>query len=198
MIITLIIDVSGSMYDKLKETQKGVRTLAKQNPKALFNLIEFGTNDGVEVIYKKKKAKKLLSYKAKSISSTPMWDGIGTGLSLIDIDEKNMVVIITDGDENTSTDWKTMHIKPLLKAQEAAGVELIYMGVDVNTVEIQESLGIRSHRIMSYNNTSVGANAAFDVAASFADSVDMDMSSADIDCALDRKSAELDDIKIAK
>ena len=164
MVITLIVDVSASMYDKEESSTKGIREIVKDNPDTRFNLIEFGGRNGVEVVYKKKKAKKLKNYKLKSKGNTPMWDGIGEGLSLIDLDDKNLVVVVTDGEENASITWDGKFVKPLLTAQEKAGVEFLFLGADPKSIEIAKAAGFRGHRIQSFNNSSIGADAAFSLA----------------------------------
>ena len=183
-VITLIIDVSGSMSSKRASTTEGVQGIVSENQDARFNLVEFGTREGVEIVHKKKKAKKLKNYKGKAFSSTPLWDGIGAGLSLIDHEDENIIMIITDGMENSSSKWTQEHVKPLLQAVEAAGADMIFLGADPNAIEAAQHAGIRSARTFSFMDSDAGNISAYDISANMAHAkfrMDRDQSQIDTD-----------------
>lgn len=195
MKITLIVDVSASMTDKAEESTEGIRGLVKDNPKAKYTLVEFGSRDGVKVIFEGKTARKLARYKLKPQSNTPMIDGIGKGLSLLDHDDKNLVIIVTDGEENASHKWKMDHLRPLIAANEAAGTEFIFLGADVRSLEFADNIGIRGGRQFSFMDSDKGANAAYKVANVAASRFATGNVSYDLDTHIDAMVAKTKDIK---
>lgn len=160
--ITIIVDISSSMHGKHEEASEGVQKIALDNPDAKFTLIEFGSK--AEVVFKAKKAKKLLNYKMDPDGMTAMWDGIGAGLSLLNHDNSNLVVVVTDGQENASNKWTQTHVKPLLKAATAAQVEFLFLGADPNAIELAKASGIKHSRVHAFRNTKEGTDAAFSIA----------------------------------
>ena len=196
MKITLIVDVSASMTDKAEESTEGIRGLVKDNPKAKYTLVEFGgTNDPVKVVFEGKTARKLTKYKLKPQSNTPMLDGIGKGLSLIDHDDKNLVIIVTDGEENASHSWKIDQLKPLIAANEAAGTEFIFLGADVRSLEFADHVGIRTGRQFAFAANASGANAAYKVANVAAQRMSSGSVFMDLDTHLDAEVSKTKDIK---
>ena len=88
--------------------------------------------------------------------STAMNDAIGTAVTeigkwLSDMPEeerpsKNLIVIMTDGEENSSQEYSLQQVKDMIKEQtEKYSWEFIYLGTDITTTEYAEDLGI-NHR----------------------------------------------------
>lgn len=192
-IVSLIVDVSGSMSGEAKEATEGIRNIAKQNPDARFNLIEFGTfkDDTVQTIFEKVKAKKLMKYTLKAQAGTPMWDGIGQGLSLLDPKDDNFIVIVTDGGENMSQKWTGMHIKPLIKALEASSNEFLFIGADVEALEDLTDAGFNINRIYTGNNTGVSYNFAASVTS-------MDASGDELSDLIYKKANTTEGVELSK
>ena len=142
MKITMIIDCSGSMSGKDKEFTAGIRKIVKDNKSAKFNLVEFESS--VEIVAEDMPGKrwKLSRYTLKPRGMTAMYDGIGEGLSLIDLDEKNLIVIVTDGLENASSEWNSKQVKLLLEAYQKAGAEVLFMGAGMDAFKASDDLGI--------------------------------------------------------
>ena len=161
MKITLIVDRSGSMIDKAGVSTQGINELItshKKNKEVRFNLIEF--DNEIKVVAKDKK--KIKGYELIPRGSTAMYDGIGEALSMLNLDEKNLVVIVTDGYENSSRTWSQVHINPLIKAMEKAGVEFIFLGAGIDAFKEANSLGINpGSSIQMTRNTAGNFQAAF-------------------------------------
>ena len=88
--------------------------------------------------------------------STAMNDAIGTAVTeigkwLSDMPEeerpsKNLIVIMTDGEENSSKEYSLQQVKDMIKEQiEKYSWEFIYLGTDITTTEYAEDLGIIHH-----------------------------------------------------
>lgn len=86
---------------------------------------------------------------------TAMFDGIGmaidnvgkwlAGLDESERPEKNLIVIMTDGEENSSHKYSSNQIKEMIKHQEDKyNWSFVYMGTDITTTEYAESIGIKN------------------------------------------------------
>lgn len=100
---------------------------------------------------------------------TAMNDGIGkaidsTGKWLSEMDEserpsKVMVVVMTDGFENNSTDYTITQIKDMIKHQEDVySWTFVYLGTDITDTKAAEDLGINNTAYMSKKNISDAFN----------------------------------------
>ena len=117
---------------------------------------------------------------------TRLYDGIGTAVDdigkwLSNMDEserpsKNLIVIITDGGENSSTEYRLKDIKDRIKEQtEKYSWDFIYLGNDLSDAKDANDIGIRYRGFTTkkkfYNNYDVISTGvtAYRCAASVAD-----------------------------
>ena len=138
MHISLIIDCSGSMSGQEDVVTEQVRDLIKKNTDkdTRFTLIEFDST--VKVVAKKNKGtiKKFKNYKMETRGMTALFDAVGKASEFIDPAEKNMVFIITDGLENSSEEWTSAHVVPLIKAWEATETtDVTFIGSGLDAME---------------------------------------------------------------
>jgi hypothetical protein len=86
--------------------------------------------------------------------STALYDAIGETLApradTLSPDERGVVVIATDGEENASTDWTLARVKELLDRCERSGAwTIVYLGVSVEHFTAEQharqssSVGVR-------------------------------------------------------
>lgn len=102
------------------------------------------------------------------IGSTALYDAIGFGIEKINAVQKStqkdfkankvICVITTDGMENASQKYKVMDIKKLIEAQKEMGWEFVFLGANMDAVEIADDLGINQNRAVTFNNDSEGIN----------------------------------------
>jgi len=108
---------------------------------------------------------------------TAMNDGIGTAIDKIgkwlsDMPEeerpsKNLIVIMTDGEENSSKEYTLRQVQEMIKHQtEKYNWTFVYMGMDISNAKAAEDLGIKSrsfstkmgtHMYKNYSNISEAA-----------------------------------------
>ena len=108
---------------------------------------------------------------------TAMNDGIGTAIDKIgkwlsDMPEeerpsKNLIVIMTDGEENVSREYTLAKVQEMIKHQtEKYDWTFVYMGMDISNAKAAEDLGIKSRSFSTkmgnhmYKNYSNISNAA--------------------------------------
>ena len=99
----------------------------------------------------------------KPRGGTPMYDGIGkvvgrteSALEGIEGSPEVLLVIITDGDENTSKEFKQHEIKALLETKEGQGWSTIYLGANQDAWAVGSSLGINAGNVKAYSATVAG------------------------------------------
>lgn len=96
---------------------------------------------------------------------TAMNDGIGTAIDEIgkwlnampeeERPEKNLIVIITDGEENSSREYTIEKIKDMIKHQtEKYDWSFIYMGTDVTNTSYANSIGVKGSYTSRSNHMS--------------------------------------------
>jgi uncharacterized protein YegL len=100
---------------------------------------------------------------------TAMNDGIGIAIDKIgkwlnDMPEeerpsKNLIVIMTDGEENASREYKLAKVQEMIKHQtEKYNWSFIYMGMDITNKKTADDLGISSRSFSSKSSGSVYKN----------------------------------------
>jgi hypothetical protein len=111
----------------------------------------------------------------KADGGTPLRDAIGKSIGFTDdilqripSDENPdaLMVIITDGGENTSQDYGAGLIKEMIAAREEAGWTFIYMGANQDSWSETQNLGFKQGNVMNYAAHDIKEGAFAKVAAS--------------------------------
>lgn len=171
--VAFIIDSSGSMsgsesdviggFKKTIEEQKAVK-----DGECIVTLYEFASD--VKQVYLGKTLDKVEDLDYKVGGMTRLYDGIGTAVDdigkwLAKMDEserpsKNLIVIITDGGENSSTEYRLKDIKDRIKEQtEKYSWDFIYLGNGLSDAKDANDIGIKYRGFTTkkkfYNNYDV-------------------------------------------
>lgn len=84
---------------------------------------------------------------------------------------KNMIIIITDGEENSSTEFKKDQIKQMIKHQkEKYNWEFVFLGANQDSFSEAGGLGIKRSSTMNYKANSRGIKMAFGSISNYAKS----------------------------
>ena len=161
--ITLVVDRSGSMATLRADAQGGINTLLDEqfdlDGKLTVTLVEFDT----EIDTVKRMAKDSFEYTLVPRGGTALFDAVGqeivrTGEDLARLRKserpaKVLFVVVTDGEENSSHEYKSAQIKELVKHQENKyNWQFQFIGADQSAWQA-DGLGMRGY---SYANTSLG------------------------------------------
>jgi uncharacterized protein YegL len=187
--VAFIIDSSGSMSGSEKDVIGGFKkTIEEQKAvkdgECIVTLYEFASD--VKQVYLGKALDKVEDLEYRVGGMTRLYDGIGTAVDnigkwLSNMDEserpsKNLIVIITDGGENSSTEYRLKDIKDRIKEQtEKYSWDFIYLGNDLSDAKDANDIGIRYRGFTTkkkfYNNYDVISTGvtAYRCAASVAD-----------------------------
>lgn len=167
--LVFIIDKSGSMSGLENETIKGFNELLnkqkKQNDKALITTIFFNTT--MQFINERKdinEVKEITLNDYRVGGCTALLDAIGNAINYIlnnQINDKeneynNMVVIITDGLENSSLEFSYEKINSLINKKQKEDWQFIFLGANIDVIKEANKMGIASDNAVSYNNDEKG------------------------------------------
>lgn len=158
--IYFVLDRSGSMASCIDDTIGGFNHFVNQqkldNPKGTMSLFLF-SND-IKNIYENKNIKDVekLTYKTYVPSgSTSLLDAIGETIKKADTSHKPLVVILTDGQENSSKSYTLLHIKDLIEMKKKGGWEFVFLGANQDAIETGGHLGIPEQSAMTFNQENV-------------------------------------------
>ena len=170
--LCFIIDESGSMYGSTSDVIGGFNKMIEEQKsikdgKVTVSLYTF--NGHVNEHYIGRDINDLPKFKYSCGGCTAMNDGIGTAIDnvgkwLYEIDvngeempSKTIVVVMTDGEENSSKEYTLKQIQDKIKEQtEKYSWEFIYQGCDITSSKVADELGFKfkaySSRKMFSNN----------------------------------------------
>lgn len=169
LTIHVVLDRSGSMNCIRTETIGAfngyVEKVRKDSPDSVVSLTLFDKLDGaanVDTIIDAKPIKEVQPLTEKDFEPrgwTPLYDAIGKVVAKLDEAKgKNKVlVILTDGHENASTEFTRDAIKKLLDdRQEKKDWLVIYLGANQDAFAVGAGIGIAVANSMNYDTKNIG------------------------------------------
>lgn len=157
MDIIFIMDRSGSMGGSEKDTIGGFNSfIQKEIKKDLETYVTTILFDHeYEVLYKRKPIHEVTELTDKEYwvrGTTALLDAIGKTINTLDkeIDNKALVVIMTDGYENASSEYSKQQIKNLIENHKW---EFIYIGADIDSYGEATNFGFKRSRIANYKKS---------------------------------------------
>jgi len=152
--MVVLLDRSGSMEKILNDTIGGFNTFLRQQKeqreaRIRFSLTLFSTNNPeIEERYSDvdiNEVEELNTQNYRPLGGTPLWDAIGATINKL-ADKKDLLfVIITDGEENSSKEYKTEAVKKIIEQQEKeANWQFLYLGVGLDNFDDATNVGIKS------------------------------------------------------
>lgn len=157
--LVFVIDKSGSMYPSKDDVIGGFnKTIEEQraNKEGKVTVSLFTFNGEVKQAYLGIDINDIEKFHYSPDGMTAMNDGIGTAIDkvgnwLYDRDKKGeelpgktLVVVMTDGMENSSREYTLKQVQDKIKEQtEKYSWEFIYMGTDITTSKAADDLGFK-------------------------------------------------------
>ncbi len=175
--IVFILDKSGSMSGFEADTIGGFNSLIKKQKElegeALVSLVLFNNNS--EVVYDRvplKQVEQLTARQYYPSGCTALLDAVGDAIHHIgnihkyarneDVPEKTLFVITTDGLENASHRYSYGQIKELIKKEtEKHGWDFLFLGANINALDIAEDMGIDPLHASNYKQDNLGIELTF-------------------------------------
>ena len=163
--VYVILDRSSSMQSCQFATQSGFNEYVeklKQDKKTDYRLWLTQFNESVEKTYEGVKLDGVeLNYQPNGM--TALYDAVcGTLKGIEDAKAKSIVVIMTDGEENSSKEFKQADMNALIKKLEAKkNWTFVYLGANQDAIKTAVSFGISAGNAATFNSTTGGMGATF-------------------------------------
>jgi len=178
--LVFILDRSGSMGGLEADTIGGfngmIEKQKKEEGEAYVSTILFYNES--EVIHDRVKLSEIRPMTEEDYyvrGCTALLDAIGDAVKHIsnihkyarpeDVPAHTMFVITTDGMENASRRYTYKEIKKLIGKQKELGWEFLFIGANIDAVEVAERVGISKERTANYVSDSVGTSMVFQALA---------------------------------
>lgn len=172
--ISVVMDRSGSMQSIKTDTEGGFNAFIqaqKELPgEATVSMTIF--DNVIDVIHDFVNIKDLPVFKLEPRNMTALLDAIGVTInnlatkldSLEDSEkpEKVIFVIITDGAENASHEYKLEAISNMIKTQtDDAKWEFVFLGANQDAISVASNMGIVASKSMTYAANSKGVESSY-------------------------------------
>lgn len=158
--IVFVIDESGSMGSSRNDVIGGFNAFIddqKKEKEGDVNVSLYTFASDVKTVFSNRNIAEVPNLTEKSYhpgGSTSLNDAVGkaineTGSELAAMDEAErpsvvMMVIMTDGEENTSKEFKSSQIRDMIKHQtDKYNWKFIYLGTDITTTRMADDMGIK-------------------------------------------------------
>lgn len=173
--LVMILDKSGSMHGLEADTIGGFNAMIEKEKKLGIDVrvttVLF--NDKMDRLYEHRaiqSVRPLTERTYETGGTTALLDAVGDTILRMEQSgaadrqgTKVIVVIITDGMENASTEFTKAKVKELISdRQEKAGWDFIYLGANIDAAEEADAIGVRKANAVTYKNTSSGVRANYD------------------------------------
>jgi len=169
--IVYILDRSGSMGGLEADTIGGYNSMLERQKKeegeALFSTVLF--DDRIDVLHDRRPIGEIAPITDKEYfvrGCTALLDAVGGAIHHIrnvhkyireeDVPEKTMFLITTDGMENASREYDYAKVKKMVEQQKEAGWEFLFLGANIDAVEVAGRFGVSANRAVRYECDSKG------------------------------------------
>lgn len=173
--VVVILDRSGSMAGLTGSTIAGLNGFMKEQKnvsgKATVSLAQFATSQ--TWVYDMLPVKEVTDLTGETYAatgrSTALCDSIARSVHRADnhikeMDEKPdnvVVVIITDGQENSSKEFKKEHISKIISAHEEDGWDFVFLGANQDAISEGGGYGVRATNAQTYGATAQGVQTMY-------------------------------------
>ena len=170
--IVFILDRSGSMSGLEQDTIGGYNSLIRKQKsekgEVIISTVLF--DDQTEVLHDRvqlDKIKPMTEDEYYVRGCTALLDAVGGAIHHIgnvhkyarkeDVPEKTLFIITTDGMENASRRYSYEKVKHMIERQKAKfGWEFLFLGANIDAIEVAGRFGIQPERAANYNCDSQG------------------------------------------
>ena len=199
--IVFIIDRSGSMSGLEADTIGGFNGLLekqkKEDGEAYVSVVLF--DDQTEVLYDRvdiQKVEPMNDTQYYVRGCTALLDALGGAIHHIknvhryareeDVPEKTLFIITTDGMENASCKYSYDRVRKMVEQEkEKNHWEFLFLGANIDAVQVAGRFGIKASRAVNYENDGIGTKLNFEVMSKTVSCARMSVSAAEMEEAFD-------------
>lgn len=156
--VCFVIDESSSMYDSVEDVKGGFKKIideqkANKDGSCAISIFRFASKVSLPDFVMKDVNEINNELKYYPCGCTALYDGVGTAIDTIgnilndmpeeERPEKNLIVIMTDGEENSSCEYPSSKIREMIKHQEDKySWTFLYIGTDISNTKDADRIGI--------------------------------------------------------
>lgn len=170
--IVVILDRSGSMQQGKDDHEGGLQSFVEDQQQLAgnvrFTFMQFDSADPCEIIYDGVPIEDVKDIKLIPRGGTPLLDAVGMGIAHVaerlqgEQPDQVVVMIITDGHENASSEYTRAQIKQMIEEYERSHQwNFLYLGADVDAFAEAGGLAIGSARALKMKKSSEGIRGAY-------------------------------------
>ena len=174
--VVFILDKSGSMAGQVENTISSFNEYLEKEKKNKYetNISTVLFSDKYTVLHDRvnvSKVKPLTNKEYYVEGCTALYDALGNTIHSFEAKDTDKVIfiIITDGYENASKEYKNEDIKKLVKGHD--DYEFIYVGADIDSYAAGSTIGIRKSNIANFKKGKVGTAKLFNAIECFEECV---------------------------
>jgi hypothetical protein len=172
-LIAILLDRSGSMESVKSDTEGGFNAFIEgqraEPGEARVTLAQFDTH--YEVVYANRPIADVLRLALQPRGGTALYDALGrlitdVGAELAAAPEQDrpgtvIVVVFTDGHENSSVEWTHAAITSAIKRQETEySWDFLFLGANMDAVQVGTALGFAADKSLTWSTHGDGAGQA--------------------------------------
>lgn len=160
--IGIVLDRSGSMQLKRDDFVGGLRSFINdqkgKDGEARLTLIQFDTVDACEIVVDDVNIDDVDADKIDLIprSGTPLLDAVGKSIAHIATkttkNDDVIMMIITDGEENSSREWTRDALKQAIVSKEKEKWSFLFLGAGIDAFAEAGSFGVHQNTCASFSN----------------------------------------------
>lgn len=170
--IVVLLDRSGSMQHGKDDHEGGLMSFVEDQRQlegnVRFTLIQFDNVDPCEVVYDGVPIAEVDEIKLIPRGGTPLLDAVGLTIAHVaerlkgSTPDQVVVMIITDGQENASREYKREQVKQMIREYETNhDWKFLYLGADVDAFAEAGGLAIQAGTALQMAKTSKGIRSAY-------------------------------------
>lgn len=172
--VVFILDKSGSMGGQEENTISSFNEYLEKEKKNTYetNITTVLFSDTYSILHDRipvKKVKKLTNKDYFVGGCTALYDALGNTIHSMEAKDTDKVlfIIITDGYENASKEYKKDDIKKLISKNK--NFEFIYVGADIDSYAAGSDIGIKKDNIANFRKGKTGTAKLFKAVGCFED-----------------------------
>ncbi|MBA7685945.1 hypothetical protein ES703_94376 [subsurface metagenome] len=151
--VVFLLDQTGSMETCKKDTIGGFNNFLKEQKEKKGESLKFSLTLFNSAKVEKRyvgvdihEVKKLDDKNYVPSNLTPLWDAVGNTIQEFPDDRDVFLIILTDGYENYSKEFKADAVKRLITDKEKNfGWKCLYLGADIESFHDAQSMGVNLH-----------------------------------------------------
>lgn len=163
-LLVILVDRSGSMRAVKDDTEGGLRAFldAQRDVPGETRVTLRRFDHEHETLYTGIPLEEAPAFELKPRGWTALLDAIGSSVAETDDHiaslpegdrpDEVVLVVLTDGAENASKEWKHSQIKTLLKAKQDAGWTVVFLGADQDAITVAAGMGISRDTSLAYDS----------------------------------------------